>query len=121
MSVQPISEPATAQTLASGARLPDHQDRRTGTVGVAIVGCGYWGPNLIRNFSLCPATRVEMVCDQDPSRLEKARALCPQAEAVPDVREVLADPRVEAVAIATPVQTHERLVSAALEAGKHVL
>ncbi|HXG08802.1 MAG TPA: Gfo/Idh/MocA family oxidoreductase [Gemmataceae bacterium] len=90
-------------------------------IGVAVIGCGYWGPNLIRNFATCPATRVEMICDQDPGRLTKARALSPQAQPTTEFREVLADPRVEAVAIATPPATHARLAAAALEAGKHVV
>ncbi len=90
-------------------------------VGAAVVGCGYWGPNLIRNFAACPATQVVLVCDQDAAQLDRARPLCPAAEFVQDVREVWKNPRVEAVAIATPVSSHERLAAAALEAGKHVL
>jgi predicted dehydrogenase len=64
---------------------------------------------------------VEVICDRDTNRLATARDLCPTAELVTDIREVLDDPRVEAVAIATPVHTHEDLVLNALEAGKHVL
>jgi predicted dehydrogenase len=90
-------------------------------VGVAVVGCGYWGPNLIRNFTTCPASNVVMVCDQDRARLEKGTTFCPRAELVQDFRQVLAHPDVEAVAIATPVGTHAPLADAALRAGKHVL
>jgi len=93
----------------------------TGRLAVAVVGCGYWGPNLIRNFTACPATRVAVLCDQDPGRLERAADLCPRAELASDAAEVFADPRVEAVAIATPVATHGPLAAAALRAGKHVL
>jgi predicted dehydrogenase len=99
-------------------------ERRTvarSLVNVAVVGCGYWGPNLIRNFTTCPASQVVMVCDQDRSRLEKSSAVCPTAELVDDFRRVLDDPAVEAVAIATPVATHGLLTAAALKAGKHVL
>ena len=91
------------------------------SLGVAVVGCGYWGPNLIRNFHTCSVSRVVMVCDQDRSRLAKVAPLCPEAELVEDFRHVLDDPGVDAVAIATPVATHGSLVSAALKADKHVL
>jgi predicted dehydrogenase len=88
---------------------------------VAVIGCGYWGPNLIRNFTTCPTSEVVMVCDADVTRLERNTALCPRAEVVADYRSVLANPAVEAVAIATPVATHAPLTGAALRAGKHVL
>src|SRR5437868_3309600 len=90
-------------------------------VGVAVVGCGYWGPNLVRNFAACPATYIVAICDLDSDRLDRTGRLCPQARAVRDVRDVLTDARVEAVAVATPAGTHAELVTAALEAGKHVL
>ena len=88
---------------------------------MAVVGCGYWGPNLIRNFTACPASKVVMVCDQDPGRQERIAALCPRAKVVQDYARVLANPAVDAVAIATPVGTHAPLADAALRAGKHVL
>lgn len=88
---------------------------------VAVLGCGYWGPNLIRNFTACPASEVVMVCDADVTRLERNTVLCPRAELVSDYRRVLASSAVEAVAIATPVATHAPLADAALRAGKHVL
>lgn len=90
-------------------------------VGVAVVGCGYWGPNLIRNFSRCKATRLMVICDRDPARLEEAAATCPWARATQNIDDVLQDPDIDAVAIATPVSTHATLALAALEAGKHVL
>jgi predicted dehydrogenase len=90
-------------------------------IGVAVVGCGYWGPNLIRNFTNCPTSAVVRLCDQNAATLEKARALCPHAAGTADFRDVLADPAVDAVAIATPVATHAALATAALRAGKHVL
>jgi predicted dehydrogenase len=90
-------------------------------LGVAIVGCGYWGPNLIRNFTACPTTRVAMLCDRDLTRLQKCGAGCPRAELVQDFEKVIANPKVAAVAIATPAATHASLAKAALQAGKHVL
>lgn len=90
-------------------------------IGVAVIGCGYWGPNLIRNFASCAATRVVMVCDRDPQRLQRGAKSCPQATATDDYNEVLANRDVDAVVIATPVRTHAPLAEAALRAGKHVL
>ncbi len=93
----------------------------TAVVGIAVVGYGYWGPNLVRNFTTCPTTRVVAVCDQNPARLERAGAACPHAKLVQNFAAVVDDPQVDAVVIATPVATHAELALAALEAGKHVL
>ncbi len=90
-------------------------------LGVAVVGCGYWGPNLVRNFNACPATEVVALCDQNPDTLARVAAGCPSARPEADFRAVLADAAVEAVAVATPVATHAPLAAAALRAGKHVL
>src|ERR1700688_3270660 len=89
-------------------------------VRMAIVGCGYWGPNLIRNFTACPTTSVAMLCDLDESRLRKCALGCPQARLTQDFDEVLASPEVDAVAIATPAVTHAPLAKLALQAGKHL-
>src|SRR4051812_23584684 len=89
--------------------------------GVAVGGCGYWGPNLIRNFNTSPTTTVVALCDQNEATLNRAGNLCPSARKTRDFQSLLSDPGVEAVAIATPVGTHATLVAAALRAGKHVL
>lgn len=91
------------------------------TIGVAVVGCGYWGPNLIRNFASCPSTRVVAVCDQSRMRLERVAGAYAGIKLVEEFSRILDDPCVEAVAIATPVDTHIGLALAALDAGKHVL
>jgi predicted dehydrogenase len=90
-------------------------------IGVAVIGCGYWGPNLIRNFSNCKSTRVLAVCDRDKGRLDRVGASCPQAQFTQNFDDVLRNPKIGAVAIATPVATHAPLSLAALEAGKDVL
>ena len=90
-------------------------------IAVAVIGCGYWGPNLLRNFVTCPKTQLVAACDRDSARLQKALALYPGAEAVSDFEEVINRSDIDAVAIATPVGTHEPLAIAAIEAGKHVL
>jgi predicted dehydrogenase len=90
-------------------------------VRVAVVGYGYWGPNLVRNFAEAPGTELAAVCDVDPGRLARAGARYPGVATVTDDRELLADPKIDAVAIATPVGTHFDLALRALQAGKHVL
>jgi predicted dehydrogenase len=90
-------------------------------IGVAVVGCGYWGPNLVRNFTACPDTQVVLLCDRSEQALARVGAGCPAARRVCDFEQALADPAVEAVALATPVATHAPLARAALRAGKHVL
>ncbi|MEO6462320.1 MAG: Gfo/Idh/MocA family oxidoreductase [Candidatus Eisenbacteria bacterium] len=89
-------------------------------VSIALVGTGDWGANLLRNFALLPACRVVAVCDADPARLERAKAVVPQAVAVADARELLEVPGLEAVVIAAPAPAHARLARLFLEAGKDV-
>jgi predicted dehydrogenase len=90
------------------------------TVRVAVVGLGYWGPNLVRNFNELPCAEVVAVCDRDPERLELIRRRYPAVETFTDIDDVLADETIDAVALATPVSTHFPLGRAALVAGKHV-
>jgi predicted dehydrogenase len=90
-------------------------------LGVAVIGAGYWGPNLARNAAAHPATRLAYVCDLDADRAHRVASTYAGAAATADFQRVLDDPLVEAVAIATPPSTHARLAIAALRAGKHVL
>jgi predicted dehydrogenase len=90
-------------------------------IGVGIIGLGYWGPNLLRNFAECDGAQVRLVCDLQADRLAAAAARYPGVATTRDVLEVLGHPSVEAVVIATPVSTHFDLAMAALTAGKHVL
>lgn len=90
-------------------------------IKVAVVGCGYWGPNLIRNFVVCPDTEVLWACDKDRERFEKVRQLYPAIKGTTDIAEILADERTDAVAVATPVGTHFSIAEACLKEGKHVL
>lgn len=91
------------------------------TLGVAIIGYGYWGPNLARCFAETDGCRVEAIVDASPAPLARAAKRFPYARMLTDWREALADPAVEAVAIATPVCTHFEIAEAALKAGRHVL
>jgi predicted dehydrogenase len=90
-------------------------------VSVAVVGAGYWGPNLIRNFLACPATELRWVCDLDPLRARRILAHRGDVQVTTSLDALLDDPGLEAVAIATPAATHAELARACLEAGKHLL
>jgi predicted dehydrogenase len=92
-----------------------------GAIGTMVVGYGYWGPNVVRNVVDRPEFRLMGLCELDEGRAEDFRRRHPGVWIERDLDTALADPRVEAVAIATPPHTHFALVSRALEAGKHVL
>jgi predicted dehydrogenase len=87
---------------------------------VAVVGLGYWGPNLVRNLHELPEADVVAVCDADQARLDTLARRYPAIPATTRFDDILEDRLVDAVAIATPVSTHADLCAAALEAGKHV-
>jgi predicted dehydrogenase len=89
--------------------------------GVAIIGCGYWGPNLMRNFSDNPRSYVRWLVDRDAARLERFADRFPQARRTTNLAEALADPELKAAAIATPVSSHFPLARQCLAVGKHVL
>jgi predicted dehydrogenase len=97
---------------------PAHE---SGRIGLAVVGAGYWGPNLVRNAQATPALRLEWLCDLDEVRARTVLGPYSTVRATPSLDEVLDDPAVQAVAVATPAGTHVDVVLAALEAGKHVL
>jgi predicted dehydrogenase len=89
-------------------------------IGIAVIGYGYWGPNLVRNFAQTTDAAVVAVCDQREERLATVNKLYPAVSTYRDVDDMLADPQVDAVAVATPVFTHFELAMRALAAGKHV-
>ncbi|HVU15387.1 MAG TPA: Gfo/Idh/MocA family oxidoreductase [Candidatus Didemnitutus sp.] len=90
------------------------------TVTLAQIGCGYWGPNLLRNFSSLPDVTVKYVVDASAERRAFVESGFPRTKAVDDARVVLSDPAVQAVIIATPAGTHFQLACDALRAGKHI-
>ena len=92
----------------------------TDPVNIAVVGLGYWGPNLVRALHEVPEAQVSWICDLDTDALAKIGRRFPACRKTTELDEVLSDPTVDAVAIATPVSTHHRLASAALHANKHV-
>lgn len=90
-------------------------------IGAAVIGMGYWGPNLARNFATADGCALAMCCDKDRRRLEKIGRQYPAATMTDNIAEVLENKKVDIVSIATPVHTHYALAKQALTAGKHVL
>ena len=91
-----------------------------GSVGVAVIGYGYWGPNLVRNFANTDGAEVVAVSDLDAQRLSSVNRQRPGIVTTTDYRDLLKDSRIDAVAIATPVHTHFDMALDALRSGKHV-
>jgi predicted dehydrogenase len=87
---------------------------------VAVIGAGYWGPNLVRNLNEAPGADPVAVADLSDQRLEAIHKRFPAVRTTKDHRELFADPSIDAVCIATPVGTHRRLTEEAFAAGKHV-
>ena len=97
------------------------RDASTDAIRLAVIGYGYWGPNLVRNFGEADGARVVGVSDLREDRLATVQDRYPAVRVTTDFEDFLADPTVDAVVIATPVSTHHALAMAALRAGKHVL
>ena len=89
-------------------------------IKLAQIGCGYWGPNLLRNFSAQAECHVKVVVEQDPQRRQYVEVNYPKTATQADHRIAMEDPDVDAIVIATPASTHYSLAKTALEAGKHV-
>jgi predicted dehydrogenase len=89
-------------------------------LNISVVGCGYWGPNLIRNFYANPNCNVKSVCDLDKERLAHIQSIYHGVETTTSIETVMNDPAVDAVVFATPVHTHYEFAKRALLAGKHV-
>ena len=90
-------------------------------IGIGIIGYGYWGPNLVRNFFEVQDCRVVAVSDIRSDRLAKIGPRYPTVETTMDYHDLLRDPRIDAIAVATPVSTHFELGMEVLRAGKHLL
>lgn len=106
---------------ASERQGADSPTRDPEPIGVAVVGCGYWGPNLARNVADSPDLRLQALCDQDPAQLQFLAQRHPQVQTAHELDAILRDDAVEAVIFATPPHTHYELVKRALQHDKHVL
>ena len=89
-------------------------------IGIGVIGYGYWGPQVVRNFHSLNNARVEVVCDKETEALKRAKQAYADLEVTTDLSRVLTAPHVDAVAVVTPVWTHFELAKTALENGKHV-
>ncbi len=89
-------------------------------INIGIVGYGYWGPNLVRNFAETPGAAVAAVADLDTAKLELVRRRFPAVKTTTNFQDLLADATIDAIAVATPVSTHFEIGMAALRAGKHL-
>jgi predicted dehydrogenase len=117
-----FATPEHAPGLTPGPRFRRrHTDPGPDLLKVGLVGLGYWGPNLLRALIEVGGVHVSYICDLDPERLARFARRYPDTEPTADFEDVLADPEVDAVVIATPVFTHFDLSARALRAGKHVL
>ncbi len=96
-----------------------HPNGDRGTIGVGLVGLGYWGPNLLRVLSDQPGTDLRWICDLQPDRLDRMARRYPSAASTSEFADLLDDPELDAILIATPVGTHVELARASLLAGKH--
>lgn len=107
-------------TAAHGG-LRAHASASVRVRGIAVVGLGHWGPNHVRNLCALPFLEQVIACDLDQGRRERIRQLYPGVLTTPSFDDVLADPGIDAVIVATPVTTHYPMARCALEAGKSVL
>ena len=112
--------PGSTGVLAADVLDERTQDSSPSTVCVGVVGYGYWGPNIVRNFHGLDNADVLAVCDRDDAALKRAGGVYPGIRLTTDYAEVLRSPDIDAVAVVTPVWTHYDLARKALENGKHV-
>jgi predicted dehydrogenase len=123
---QDLSIPAVGGEPAEGWIMPSSQEFKiahavkSSMLRVGVIGYGYWGPNVVRNFHAQDHSRVTMVCDKRPEALAKVAKAYPQVEVTTDILGIIRSPQVDVVAVATPVWTHYELAKAALLNGKHV-
>lgn len=90
-------------------------------ITIGIIGYGYWGPNILRNFSQLPSVRISRVCDIDPQAVSRIKLHYPSISVTTDINDIINDSSCDAVVIVTPISTHFTLARLALLAGKHVL
>src|SRR2546421_9994962 len=88
---------------------------------IGVIGCGYWGPNLLRNFAENETAQLRWICDLDQTRLAAMGRRYPAARTTNDYLKLLADAELDAVAVVTPGATHFQIAKATLGAGKHVV
>ncbi|MEW6008493.1 MAG: Gfo/Idh/MocA family oxidoreductase [Candidatus Omnitrophota bacterium] len=90
-------------------------------VNIGVIGCGHWGPNLVRNFVELPDVELKVLCDLDENKVKSLKKYYPSVNTVTDYKEILDNKEIDAVAIATPAKSHYALARECLLAGKHIL
>ena len=111
---------ATSLITGPAANSPDRNEAGEDVIRVGVIGYGYWGPNIVRNFHGQDHSNVVAVCDKSPKSLHRVKAAHPAIHCTSDANELLASPDIDLIAVVTPVWTHYELAKAALENGKHV-
>lgn len=111
----------TSLTIRKGKKSKIVSGKTKGLIRIGIVGCGYWGPNLIRNFYEIPEAEIAAICDSQAGRLKPLAKKFPLVKLTTHYQDLLTDSTLDAVVIATPVSTHYDLARRALKAGKHVM
>ena len=94
---------------------------QNGLIGIGVVGYGYWGPNLVRNFAAVEGAQVVAICDMDEKKMALGGRRHPGVMITNEFQDLLKDKQIDAIVIATPVHTHFELALASLKAGKHIL
>lgn len=123
---RPVAAKKVAATKSASKKQPGAEAKMSVAgsekkmINIGVVGYGYWGPNLVRNFAELSDARVHTVADLNPKALELVAKRFPATQTTTDFQELIRNPEIDAVAIATPVNTHFSLAMAALKAGKHV-
>src|SRR6267143_3652481 len=110
----------TTLSVGSTTNLPLTMDLGSSVIRIGVIGYGYWGPNIVRNFHGQEQSQVVTVCDQSPKSLQRVRQSYPDMHVTSDCNELLRSTDVDAIAVVTPVRTHYELAKAALDNGKHV-
>jgi predicted dehydrogenase len=111
---------ATSLDVDSAAKLRKQQESNETVIRMGVIGYGYWGPNIVRNFHGQERSRVVAICDKSPKSLQRARQSYPEIRAIDECNDILTATDIDAIAIVTPVWTHYELAKIALENGKHV-
>lgn len=111
---------ATTYSIGTSASFPVRTSFGDETLRIGVIGYGYWGPNIVRNFEGLEKATVVAVCDKNPNSLERLHRMNPGIPVTTDFHEMLTSTEIDAIAVVTPVWTHYELAKTALENGKHV-
>src|ERR1700683_3256795 len=110
---------ATSLDVDSATKLRKLQESNETVIRMGVIGYGYWGPNIVRNFHGQERSRVVAICDKSPKSLQRARQSYPEIRAMDECNDILTATDIDAIAIVTPVWTHYELAKIALENGKY--